>query len=158
MIEVSNYDRVEIEYPYDGSSSYLDSEYFFEGLQGFINHNEYRFIKNCTHYGGFKHTLEFTLRRSDFDFFMAWVRYCNTLDIKYLQPYLPTPQKVTLRDKAIIMLEELDKHIQINWNMKDIYIKAIESGLQKIESLRVNKVPVDVNASQDTCDYRANRI
>lgn len=37
------------------------------------------------------------------------------------------------RRKAEVILEELDKKINVNWNMKSYYIDAILHGLTKIE-------------------------
>lgn len=36
-------------------------------------------------------------------------------------------------EKAEIILENLDKVLQINWNFKDTYIKAIINGLTEIQ-------------------------
>lgn len=38
----------------------------------------------------------------------------------------------TDKEKARIILEELDKIIQVNWNFEKFYLKAIEKGLEKI--------------------------
>ncbi|NMH83295.1 hypothetical protein [Heyndrickxia coagulans] len=39
---------------------------------------------------------------------------------------------MTNRQKAAIILESLDKYLQIDWNFQDIYIKAIDEGLIEI--------------------------
>jgi len=38
-----------------------------------------------------------------------------------------------LDQQASIILESLDKSIQINWNFREVYIRAIIDGLRKIE-------------------------
>jgi hypothetical protein len=42
-------------------------------------------------------------------------------------------ERLTQREKAEIILNELDKVLQIDYNFKDVYIKAIEQGLKEIE-------------------------
>lgn len=37
------------------------------------------------------------------------------------------------KDKAKIILENLDKTIQVNWTFEKHYLKAIEKGLKEIE-------------------------
>lgn len=41
------------------------------------------------------------------------------------------------QEKAKIILEHLDKYIQIDWNQSSLYIKGIMEGLKEIE--RSNK-------------------
>lgn len=36
-------------------------------------------------------------------------------------------------EKAEIMLEEMDSVMQIDWNLKEFYIKAIKKGLRAID-------------------------
>jgi len=40
---------------------------------------------------------------------------------------------MTDEEKAEIMLEEMDTVMQIDWNLKEFYIKAIKKGLKEIE-------------------------
>jgi hypothetical protein len=40
---------------------------------------------------------------------------------------------MTKQEKAKIILEEIDKNINVNWNLEEQYIKAIMKGLEKIE-------------------------
>lgn len=37
------------------------------------------------------------------------------------------------QQKAKIILDQLDKYIQVNWNMEEFYLKAIMNGLKEIE-------------------------
>lgn len=39
---------------------------------------------------------------------------------------------MTNKEKSQIILESLDKYLQIDWNFQDIYIKAIDEALIKI--------------------------
>lgn len=38
---------------------------------------------------------------------------------------------MTDREKAEVILEELDQVMSVDWNMKELYIKAIIKGIQK---------------------------
>jgi hypothetical protein len=38
------------------------------------------------------------------------------------------------KEKATIILESLDKFVQIDWNFEDVYMKAIIKGLDEISS------------------------
>ncbi len=40
---------------------------------------------------------------------------------------------MTNKDKAKIILEQLDKVMNINYNFEEMYLKAIEKGLKEIE-------------------------
>lgn len=40
---------------------------------------------------------------------------------------------MSIDEKAEIMLEEMDTVMQIDWNLKEFYLKAIKKGLVKIE-------------------------
>ena len=40
---------------------------------------------------------------------------------------------MNLEDQAKIILEELDKVLQINWNFEEFYLKAIKKGLVEIK-------------------------
>lgn len=42
-------------------------------------------------------------------------------------------------EKAQIILESLDKYIQIDWNNENMYLKAIVEGLVKIKNLESKK-------------------
>jgi len=42
-------------------------------------------------------------------------------------------------EKAKIILEELDNYINVDWKFEDIYIKAIQEGLVKINNLEATK-------------------
>lgn len=44
---------------------------------------------------------------------------------------------LTQKEKAEIILKNLEKYIQIDWNFKEIYLKAIKEGLEKIEKEEV---------------------
>lgn len=39
---------------------------------------------------------------------------------------------MTDKEKAELILEGLDEYLQVNWNMKEFYIKGILKGLKKI--------------------------
>lgn len=39
---------------------------------------------------------------------------------------------MTDKEKAELILEGLDEYLQVNWNMKEFYIKGILNGLKKI--------------------------
>lgn len=39
---------------------------------------------------------------------------------------------MTDRERAEVILEELDNAMSINWNFKEMYLKAIEKGLREI--------------------------
>lgn len=47
--------------------------------------------------------------------------------------------KLTREEKAEILLEHLDKYLQVNWNFEEYYLKAIKSGLQEIEEKESKK-------------------
>lgn len=40
---------------------------------------------------------------------------------------------MTKEEKATIILEALDKYLQVNWNNEKMYIKAIMQGIEEIE-------------------------
>lgn len=42
-------------------------------------------------------------------------------------------------EQAKIILEALDEYIQVDWNMEDMYVKAIKEGLDKIQKLDIKK-------------------
>lgn len=42
---------------------------------------------------------------------------------------------MTDKEKALLILEELDKAIQVDWNMEEVYLKAIEAGLKKVTQI-----------------------
>ena len=42
---------------------------------------------------------------------------------------------MTNNEKAEIILDKLEEYIQIDWNFKEFYLKAIKEGLSKIEKL-----------------------
>ncbi|WKV08166.1 hypothetical protein Q2T46_11575 [Thermoanaerobacterium sp. CMT5567-10] len=42
-------------------------------------------------------------------------------------------KKLTKREKAEIILKNLEEYIQVDWNFKEFYLKAIEKGLTRIE-------------------------
>lgn len=46
---------------------------------------------------------------------------------------------MTEEEKAEIMLEEMDTVMQIDWNLKEFYIKAIKKGLKEIEKQEKDK-------------------
>lgn len=39
---------------------------------------------------------------------------------------------MSYEEKAKVILEELDEVVQINWNLREVYEKAIVKGLKKI--------------------------
>lgn len=43
------------------------------------------------------------------------------------------------KDKAKIILENLDKTIQVNWNFEKYYLKGIEKGLEEIDKREAKK-------------------
>lgn len=47
--------------------------------------------------------------------------------------------KLAREEKAEILLEHLDKYLQVNWNFEEYYLKAIKSGLQEIEEKESKK-------------------
>lgn len=42
---------------------------------------------------------------------------------------------MTNNEKAEIILDKLEEYIQIDWNFKEFYLKAIKEGLSEIEKL-----------------------
>lgn len=40
---------------------------------------------------------------------------------------------MSIDEKAELMLEEMDTVMQIDWNLKEFYLKAIKKGLKEIE-------------------------
>ncbi|PGV00807.1 hypothetical protein [Bacillus cereus] len=42
-------------------------------------------------------------------------------------------QCMTDKEKAMLILETLDEHIQIDWNLEEYYLKGILLGLKKLE-------------------------
>jgi len=40
---------------------------------------------------------------------------------------------MTREDKALVILEALEKVITVDWNFQEVYVKAIVDGLVKIE-------------------------
>lgn len=40
-------------------------------------------------------------------------------------------------EKAEIILKTLDKYISVDWNFKEVYLKAIKEGLEKIKTKEV---------------------
>ena len=42
---------------------------------------------------------------------------------------------MTYEEKALIILEGMDKTMQIDWNLKNLYIKAIVNGLKELEKI-----------------------
>lgn len=40
---------------------------------------------------------------------------------------------MTNEEKAQIILEGMDKHMQIDWNLRKLYVKAIIAGLEALE-------------------------
>lgn len=46
---------------------------------------------------------------------------------------------MSLDEKAEVMLEEMDKVMQIDWNLKEFYIKAIKKGLRELERREQNE-------------------
>jgi hypothetical protein len=42
-------------------------------------------------------------------------------------------------EQAKVILEALDEYIQVDWNMEDMYVKAIKEGLDKIQKLDIKK-------------------
>jgi hypothetical protein len=90
MIKVSKYKEISISYP-TGISHSLYCEYYFDALEEFINFNSYRFIKQDEFCNSGNVNLELYLHKGkdNFGFFMAWVHYCNTLNLEYLSNYLP---------------------------------------------------------------------
>jgi hypothetical protein len=47
---------------------------------------------------------------------------------------------MSIDEKANVILEYLDDVISIDWNFKDVYIKAIKNGLKMIEILEKEEV------------------
>lgn len=41
--------------------------------------------------------------------------------------------KMNIDEKAMMILEGMEKHMQIDWNLEELYIKAIKVGLMEIE-------------------------
>lgn len=60
---------------------------------------------------------------------------------------------MTDEDKAKVILEELDKVIQIDWNFEDTYLKAIKRGLKQTEG-NDNDEKVQAGSSIDNNWYR----
>lgn len=44
---------------------------------------------------------------------------------------------MTDNEKAEIILENLDKHIQVDWNIKKYYIRAIVEGIKEVREHNV---------------------
>lgn len=40
---------------------------------------------------------------------------------------------MNIDEKAMMILEGMEKHMQIDWNLEELYIKAIKVGLMEIE-------------------------
>jgi poly-beta-hydroxyalkanoate depolymerase len=45
---------------------------------------------------------------------------------------------MTDKEKAELILEGLDEYLQVNWNMKEFYIKGILKGFKKIKETDSN--------------------
>ncbi|MHC5215427.1 hypothetical protein ACYSNR_02095 [Enterococcus sp. LJL128] len=43
-------------------------------------------------------------------------------------------------EKALVILEELDKLIQVDWNFKDVYLEGIINGFREIERVSGEKI------------------
>jgi hypothetical protein len=43
-------------------------------------------------------------------------------------------------EQAKVILEALDEYIQVDWNMEDMYVKAIKEGLDKIQKLDIKEI------------------
>lgn len=43
------------------------------------------------------------------------------------------------REQAKIILKNLDKSIQIDWNFQDTYLKAIEAGLNQVKKVKAQQ-------------------
>lgn len=41
--------------------------------------------------------------------------------------------KMTIDEKAMMILEGMETYMQIDWNLEDLYLKAIKVGLMEIE-------------------------
>ena len=41
--------------------------------------------------------------------------------------------KMNIDEKAMMILEGMEKHMQIDWNLEDWYLNAIKEGLREIE-------------------------
>lgn len=41
---------------------------------------------------------------------------------------------MTHEQQALIILENMDKSLQINWNIENVYIAAIVKGLKEVET------------------------
>ena len=42
-------------------------------------------------------------------------------------------------EQAKVILESLDAYVNVNWNMEDVYLKAIIEGLDKIQKSDIKK-------------------
>lgn len=42
-------------------------------------------------------------------------------------------KKMTIDEKAMMILEGMETYMQIDWNLEELYIKAIKVGLMEIE-------------------------
>lgn len=56
--------------------------------------------------------------------------------------------KLTEKQKAEILLKNLDKYLQVNWNFEEYYLKAIKNGLKEINQKENKKADQDGRPNQ----------